>query len=62
MFSQRRFQESPSLKDRLALFAKATREKADLLPVGRERDELLMKASQADTASHLNDWINLRGL
>jgi hypothetical protein len=29
------------------------------MPPGRERDELLKKASQAETASHLNDWITL---
>jgi hypothetical protein len=42
------------LRDRLAAFAKATRERAASLPPGNERDELLMKARQADTAC--NDW------
>jgi len=44
------------LRDRLASFAKATREKAASLPPGKERDELLMKARQADTAC--NDWVS----
>jgi hypothetical protein len=42
------------LRDRLVLFAKDTRERAAGLPPGIERDELLRKARQADTAS--NDW------
>jgi hypothetical protein len=42
------------LRDRLALFAKDTRERAASLPPGVERDELLRKARQADTAS--DDW------
>jgi len=44
------------LRDRLASFAKATREKAASLPPGKERDELLMKARQADTAC--NEWVS----
>jgi hypothetical protein len=44
------------LQDRLVLFAKDTRERAASLPPGNERDELLRKARQADTAS--NDWVS----
>ena len=50
------------LKERLMLFAKETRAKAVLLPEGPERDELLRKAGQADTASHLDEWIASSGL
>jgi len=42
------------LRDRLTSFAKVTRERAASLPPGNERDELLMKARQADTAC--KDW------
>ena len=35
----------------------AAREKALTLPPGAERDELLRKASQADTTAHLTDWV-----
>jgi hypothetical protein len=38
------------LRDRLVLFAKDTRERAAGLPPGNERDELIRKARQADTA------------
>jgi hypothetical protein len=59
---RRRFKQSVSLKDRLAAFAKEVREKANQMPSCRERDDLLKKASQADTASHLDDWANSPGL
>jgi hypothetical protein len=62
MFERRRFKPAISLKDRLASFANEVREKADLLPPGRERDDMLKKVSQADTASYLNDWVNSPGL
>jgi hypothetical protein len=51
-----------TLQQRLALFAKAAREKASLLRPGAEKDELLRKARQADTAAHLGDWANSPGL
>ena len=62
MQQRRRFKQKLSLQDRLALFAKASREKASLLPPGAEKDELLRKAQQADTAVHLNEWANSPGL
>jgi hypothetical protein len=62
MFSGHRSQQTESLKDQLTSFAKEVREKASLLSPGRERDDLLKKVSQADTASHLNDWVNSPGL
>lgn len=54
---RRRFKQTTSLRDRLASFAKEAREKASQLPLGPERDDLLKKARQADTASHLEDWL-----
>jgi hypothetical protein len=51
----RRSKQTISLKDRLTAFANEAREKA--LP-GIEKDDLLRKARQADTASHLDDWAN----
>jgi hypothetical protein len=59
---RRRFKQTISLKERLASFAKEIREKARLMPPCREREELLKKASRADTASHLDDWANSPGL
>jgi hypothetical protein len=59
---RRRFKQTVSLKDRLALFAEEVRQKALQLRPGPEQDALLKKARQADTASHLNDWANSPGL
>lgn len=50
-----------SLKDRLTVFAEEARKKATAA-VGPEREELLRKASLADTAAHVDDWINSSGL
>ena len=54
MIERRRFNQHVPLQDRLASFAKTARELAALLPPGAEKDELLRKASGADTA----DWLN----
>jgi hypothetical protein len=51
----RRSKQTISLKDRLTAFANEAREKALLLPPGIEKDDLLRKARQADTASHLDE-------
>jgi hypothetical protein len=58
MLKRRRFKQSMPLKDRLAAFAGDMREKASRLEPGTQQDELLRKARQADTASHLDDWAN----
>lgn len=62
MPQRRRFKQTRSLEDRLASFSKKARETAKLLPPGTTKDELLRKARQADTAAHLNEWINSPGL
>jgi hypothetical protein len=49
------------LKDRLVAFAKETRERATLMS-GQERYALLQRARQADTAAHINEWVNSPGL
>src|ERR1700761_5892719 len=54
--NRRRFKQTLSLQDRLQAFAGDVRAKAEALPPGTERDGLLEKARQADTASHLNEW------
>jgi hypothetical protein len=62
MQRRRRFKQTTSLKERLVSFAKEVRNKASRLPPGFERDTLLKKASQADTAAHLEEWANSPGL
>ena len=58
----RRFVQSVSLQDRLAAFAEEARAKAERLPPGPERNEMLKKIRQADVAAHLHDWANSPGL
>jgi hypothetical protein len=58
----RYFKQKVSLEERLASYANSAREVAALLPPGAEKDELLRKVRQADTAVHLSDWANSPGL
>jgi hypothetical protein len=62
MQRRRRFKQQVPFQDRLAAWAKEVREQAKTLPPGPEREALLKKASQADTASHLQDWASSAGL
>jgi hypothetical protein len=59
---RRRFKQTTSLKDRLASFAQDIRKRASELRPGPERDALLKRARQADTASHIDEWVNSTGL
>jgi hypothetical protein len=51
-----------ALGERLIEEARRARAEADQLPPGEERDGLLRKARQADTAAHINAWLNSPGL
>ena len=62
MVKRRRFKQTESLQDRLQAFASDVRAQAETLPPGTERDGLLKKARQADTAFHLNEWAYSPGL
>jgi hypothetical protein len=62
MSERRRNKQTRSLKDRLTSFADEVRAKAFALPPGDERNDLLRRARQAETASHLEDWANSPGL
>jgi hypothetical protein len=59
---RRRFKQTTSLKDRLASFAEEIKKRASELRPGPERDALLKRARQADTASHIDEWANSPGL
>lgn len=59
---RRRFKQETPLQSRFAIFAQEMREKAARSEPGPERDNLLRRARQADTASHLDDWANSPGL
>lgn len=46
-----------SFDERLQRAADEAREAAKRLPHGRERDALLKKARQSETAAHINEWL-----
>ena len=62
MQKRRRFIHTTTLEERLADEAGQLRNKAELLPAGAEREYLLRRAKQCDTASHITEWLNSPGL
>ena len=52
-----RIKQQLSFKERLSGFATQVRERAAELPPGIERNDLLRRARQADTASRLDEWV-----
>ena len=62
MKHRRRFKQTTTLEDRLAQEAERLREEAKKLPHGPEREILLRKARQAETGSHISDWLRSPGL
>jgi hypothetical protein len=59
---RRRFTENEPLEMRLAQEAKRLRAEAKLLPAGAKRDDLIRKARQAETGSHMSEWLSSPGL
>ena len=57
-----RFKRDKALGEQLIKEARLAREKAEQLPPGEEREGLLKKARQADTAAHIDDCVNSPGL
>jgi hypothetical protein len=47
--------------ERLHQAANQARDAAQKLPQGKERDDLLKKARQAEAAAHLNEWLSSPG-
>ena len=54
---RRRFKQTISLEERLSEEAKRLREEAKSLPLGPDRDILIRKARQAETGSHMSEWL-----
>lgn len=59
---RRRFKQTQPLEERLLEQAKRWREEAQLPRPVMERESLLRKASQAEAAAHVTDWLTSRGL
>ncbi|WP_271605615.1 hypothetical protein [Bradyrhizobium sp. CCBAU 11434] len=59
---RRRNQQTTSLEERLATEAKRLREQAALLPHGHLRETVERRARQAETGSHISEWLRSPGL
>jgi hypothetical protein len=62
MKRRRRFKQIISLEERLAQEAQELRQRAKRLPPCVERETLLKKARQADSAAHMSEWLQSPGL
>ena len=58
---RRRFKQTKSLEERLAEEAKRLRDEAKLLPPGAVREALLRRARQAESGSHMTEWLTSPG-
>ena len=62
MAERRRVKQTMTLEARLAEQARRLREEAELLPRGPVRDAALRRARQAETGSHISEWLTSPGL
>jgi hypothetical protein len=62
MLKRRRFKQTETLDERLAKEAEKLKAQLQTMPPGLERDHLVRKARQAETASQMNDWLRSPGL
>jgi hypothetical protein len=51
-----RTKQTVPLEERLAAFASDARDRANQMPAGSERDELLQKARDAEVATRFDAW------
>jgi hypothetical protein len=61
MQKRNRTKHTLTFKERLAAEAIRLKEQAHNLPAGREREELLRKARQTETAAHMDEWLSSPG-
>jgi len=59
---RRHFAQIDSLEVRLANEAAKLREEAHGTPHGIERERLMRRARQAETGSHISEWLSSPGL
>ena len=62
MTGRRRFTQAQSLKQRLIEQVMRLREEAKLMAPGLDRERLLRKARQTETAAHIDEWLSSPGL
>jgi hypothetical protein len=59
---RRRFTQTAPLGQRLEEQAKRLRHEAKGTPPGIERERLIRRAREAETASQMNEWVSSKGL
>ena len=59
---RRRYKNMLTFPDRLEKEAERLRQEAEAKPPGPEREALLRKARQAETALNINEWLTSPGL
>jgi hypothetical protein len=59
---RREVKHQTPFEERLASQARYLREVANSLPPGSVRDDVIRRARQAETASHLTEWLMSPGL
>jgi hypothetical protein len=59
---KRPFRKVASFEERLAEEAQRLKNQARALPPGTQREGFLRKARQAETASHISQWLSSPGL
>jgi hypothetical protein len=62
MQQRQRFKQTKSLQDRLSDFIADARAKVMSMPASKDRDALLKKIRQAETAANIEGWANSAGL
>ncbi|MBR1130159.1 hypothetical protein [Bradyrhizobium iriomotense] len=62
MLTRRRFKQTRTLDQRLAEEAIRLRDEARALPPGRQREMLLRRARQDETAMQIEAWLRSPGL
>jgi hypothetical protein len=61
--AMKRMQRKGTFEERLEAEARQFKQEAETLPLGsRAREMLLRRARQAETASHINEWLSSPGL
>jgi hypothetical protein len=59
---RRRFKQTETLEQRLSEEVAKLRKEAQSAPPGIERERLIRRARQAETASQMNEWLSSPGL
>jgi hypothetical protein len=62
MIERLRFKQTDTLEECLAAEAMRLREQAKGTPPGLAREQLLRRARQAETGSHVSEWLRSPGL